>query len=458
MEVTMYIVKKRKNSTFRPSGEGFTTSVTLKQDVSVLRPVFLLGIQFPGISRPKENYLVWGERYYFITDMIYKTKSVMEIYCEVDVLATYKDEILERPVFIARAEDSFNSMLYDQYIPMQANYEWTATRSAALEDYSGEGSYIIRTIGKSRVTSSMGVTGYAVNRNTLKEVLDFLFTDGNYDFLADAVVKSFFNPFQYIVSIDWFPFHPNYFCQDGASPFEEIMLGWWSTGIKAHVVNKDSLTPFLNVSFPPGRYGDFRDSSEQWTETRCFVPGCGMFFLNPADVQNGLDFKYSIDVATGQTLVNVYQAGEQYMIANFSGQMSTTVSIGQLQSDLQKPVTGVIDGISSFLSNPFKGVADLLGTTADIAMESNKPTPNFNGSAGNVGAITNIHNIYLLRKQYYAADYPNAQLGRPLCKHDLLSNHTGYAQCLAASLSITSAMSEEIDLINRYLNGGVYLE
>lgn len=458
MTVYLYNVHKRRNSTYRPSADGLKINCRLKDDVSILNPVFLFDLQWEGSGLPDANYLKWDTRYYFVNDIVFVTSRIVEIRCSVDVLATYRDSIFTQDVFVARSERGYNKWLYDQYVPMSSEFSWSVERSPALPNYSSGGSYLIRTVGRSATTSSVGIVTYAVTRQTMREILDFLFTDGNYDFLADATVKSFFNPFQYIVSVDWFPFAPINFCEDGKIQFENVLLGWWDTGVKAHVVNRDYLDPWLNVSVPSGRYDDFRDMSEQWGDVHIYLPGCGVFFLNPDDCNTSLDVRYSIDVATGQALVRVLRGGTEYVIGVFSGQMSTSVSIGQLQSDLQKPVSGVIDGISSFLSNPFKGVADLFGVTADIAMESNKPTPNFNGTAGNIGTINAVHNIYTFRKQYYATDYPGVQLGRPCCKHGKLSSYTGYVQCLGASVSISKALRDETIMINDFLNGGVFVE
>ena len=72
MQITCYNFAKEPNSTKQPTG-GRNITCTLKDDCSIMHPVFLLnGWQMT------DNYVKWGSRYYWIEDIVIKTKDYAE--------------------------------------------------------------------------------------------------------------------------------------------------------------------------------------------------------------------------------------------------------------------------------------------------------------------------------------------------------------------------------------------
>ena len=55
---------KKPNSTKQPSGSGTQLDVRLKENCSVLNPIFIVN----GYNL-SHNYIKWGSRYYFIDDI-----------------------------------------------------------------------------------------------------------------------------------------------------------------------------------------------------------------------------------------------------------------------------------------------------------------------------------------------------------------------------------------------------
>ena len=88
-------VSKRRNSTLRPSLSD-TRNVKIKDDTSIDRPVFILtGNDF------NYNYAKWNDHYYFIDDIKSIHNNLIEVSCILDVLATYKDYILNSTQYVS---------------------------------------------------------------------------------------------------------------------------------------------------------------------------------------------------------------------------------------------------------------------------------------------------------------------------------------------------------------------
>lgn len=83
----------------------------LKGECSILSPVLIvqdLGITTCNYAQIQD----FGERYYFITDMITLNESTLEVHLAVDVLMSFKTDILASRAIVAR-----NQNMYNRYIP-----------------------------------------------------------------------------------------------------------------------------------------------------------------------------------------------------------------------------------------------------------------------------------------------------------------------------------------------------
>lgn len=86
MQITLGKMRKRPNSTKRTLSASTTVNnITLKEATSIYSPTFILH------TDPSDyNYVVWGEKYYYIEDKIYVSYGVFQIVCKLDILATYR--------------------------------------------------------------------------------------------------------------------------------------------------------------------------------------------------------------------------------------------------------------------------------------------------------------------------------------------------------------------------------
>lgn len=88
--LTIGKMSKRPNSTKRVlTSSTSVTNVTLKENVDIKAPVFKL-----NFDTSDYNYVIWGDRYYYIDNTVYISNNLWEIRCSLDILATYRDALL----------------------------------------------------------------------------------------------------------------------------------------------------------------------------------------------------------------------------------------------------------------------------------------------------------------------------------------------------------------------------
>ena len=72
---------------------GLTIYGNLKENTSIVNPVFIVETPIDVLSNYNYVYIYKFSRYYFITDMVTINNSLTEIYLHVDVLMSFKREI-----------------------------------------------------------------------------------------------------------------------------------------------------------------------------------------------------------------------------------------------------------------------------------------------------------------------------------------------------------------------------
>lgn len=94
---------------------GYTTDCSLKDNTSMFRPVLLISSStgYPEFDEMNYLYLPAFKRYYFIDDIISVGNNLWEIHCHVDVLYTYKEQILNQDAVIRRQQTKYNLYLND---------------------------------------------------------------------------------------------------------------------------------------------------------------------------------------------------------------------------------------------------------------------------------------------------------------------------------------------------------
>jgi hypothetical protein len=84
----------------------------LKEQTSIINPVITLQYDRPFIYN--YCYIPEFERYYFIENVDIVRANLYRVYLSVDVLETYKTEILNQAVIVEKNENNYNNYLPDE--------------------------------------------------------------------------------------------------------------------------------------------------------------------------------------------------------------------------------------------------------------------------------------------------------------------------------------------------------
>lgn len=114
MQVTLYTTTSDRNMLNKELQQIKTMDVKLKDDCTLLNPVFEVSkIAFSEISKANYCYIPDFGRYYYIGNSDFLTGGIVSIPCEVDVLMSNKDDILNITGTVKRAENLNNGYLLD---------------------------------------------------------------------------------------------------------------------------------------------------------------------------------------------------------------------------------------------------------------------------------------------------------------------------------------------------------
>ena len=489
MAITVYFanIAKKRNSTLQGT---FTDSkdVVLKAPTSIDRPTFLVSAAAFDYNAAK-----WGDRYYFITDVVSVRAGQWEVSCILDVLATYKTDILASTQYVCYSSQNGDTWLADTRIPV---------KKSATVDHSQVSPSVFSSIGfyALTVTGKTGTEVFALDESDIKALIADINTwandlvdginDGtlfgiNYDFSTpqDALESlayitsqtgvlgnSYANAPQNIRSCLWLPLSKSQF----VSGSKRIYLGNWDTGITADQVKIGPVSDSFTISIPWQR--------SDWRRAVCeslllYLPFAGCINI-PVDLvinETTLTIRWSISATDGTIAYFVY-GGSNNIIGTYGGTLGANYAIGiNQQSSLGEVVQTAYNGLERTVSaaintsiSPFSIAAGIAGVAmngantayevADVMMSTHPTTiGNFGGCTG-IGLTLGV--VFLISVAHDTIISPAsmaATMGRPTMKPLTLSTLSGFCQCANAHVA-AAAQAEELDAIDSYLNSGFFIE
>lgn len=474
MDIIVYSgFSKPINSTKQPTG-GQSISVYLKHPTSVVNPVF----RITGFNTAW-NYIQWGNRYYYVRDIVIMTDMQAEYICEIDVLATYKTTIGASSQYVVRAASAYNGAINDALYPMTAVRTMQKTNPTIGSGFvfPQAGAYVFGIQGKSDGDTFGCTTYYCMDVYHAKDLLDAIFNINLTDYQArtveelggvpQALYMATINPQQYIVSCKFLPFDAE---SVGSGAAEHIMFGWYDSGVSAVVFDPsfDAL-PYVDGTFtlpkhPQASRGNYLNNAPFSEYVLSFMP-FGDIVL-PADLMVGITqiyYKCICDVITGMATLRVY-AG-----TNDSGQLLATVA-GKVGVDIAIS-SGLYDTSSSgakgraisgaFASAMQAGLEKMdLGAAAGFTANgvvNSILTPSVSTS-GNNGALDFLEYPIVLYSRFAGVvDDDPAQNGKPLCAIRTINTLSGYIKCINVDIDTVGTSAEKTAIIS-YMERGFFYE
>ena len=486
--VTFYTFEKHSNSTKQPSG-GTTYNCTLLQPCGVMSPQIQLEI---GQSNPVDYnyaYIPDFNRYYFIRDWSWD-RGIWTATMAVDVLASFKEDIGNSSQYVLRAAAESNGFITDTVYPGTATFTKQVTQLSGMPFWKDlvNGEYVLGVVGAGPSGMAMGAsTYYAMSPPAFAEFAGQLFGEDNWLELegdpitfrwpqvrGDAqsftttleevnipvnfpMLKTMFNPAQYITSCMWFPFVP----AEGSAA-SEIALGWWK--IPAGVVSvSPTYEKTYTVSIPahPQLARGYYLHMPPYSRYTLFFPPFGTIPLDGSYfVQDTvLTCTIRVDMVSGAGILelSVPSAG---IIYRASAQIGVPVSTGQIASaGLAGAIVGGVSTVAGVVGSAFTGNVGqaIMNGVSGVGDTANGLMPQVtvrgaNGSKAEYGTTP-----FLLSEFMQVVDNDMEHLGAPLCAVRQLSSLPGYQMIARPEIDSTCTAAEN-DQITEFLRGGYYYE
>ena len=380
---------KRQNSTKQPDTTNWEElEVTLKGGTSIEQPTLTLKHNFFNY-----NYVVFRDRFYFVDDIVALRNDLYEVSLSLDILATYKSEILASTQFVSYSSVSGGTWLADTRIPVLKNTV-VRTDSTALPFFLNEGYYILSCIGK------VGSCLYALSLTNLKALIASI-AGGNDDFQQDAInrVNNYFggqppqtaeealyafaqvstqndilgkaygNAPSCLRSCVYVPFVVP---AVGGEP--SIYLGNYSTGVPGVVVSAKPVTDSVTVSIPwyfPN--GDWRRGYCE--QVYLYLPLVGMVSVSSDNLThtNSITINYSYTVTDGTVAYQVVAGNE--IIGSYGGSCAINYPLGVNQQASAGQVTqsimqGAVQTVSAGITGNVVGAVAGIAATAYNALDT----------------------------------------------------------------------------------------
>lgn len=466
MDIIVYNFSKRTNSTKRPTGGTTINNVVLKTPCDVLSPVLEL-TKMPSLA----NYAFIPKlgRYYWIESIERKTNAVDVVKLSVDVLATYRDNILSSNQYVLRSSSNYDTSIMDTWYPQKSGCTVLTTKTE-FYTYDTE-CYMLGVVSKS-AESVTGATQYALMyKGQVKELLDFLFTPENFTSeIVDDVVKTFFNPFQYITDCMYFPFNPK---KDLG--LNDLKLGWFepkgSDGQNVactYIKDKAWKGSTLQVAIPRPISGDINDyrNYAPFCTYRMYIPFAGWINLdaNLLKGQTAIDIIGTLDYPTGTLLLEIRSVPSANIITTIECQCATKIPLAQVSysQSILSGASAIIGGIAEGASNVldligFDSASEKVSGIGDSIRTAGKQV----STKGQMGCIAQSEFIWdiILECDYFSSVQTDREdFGSPCCKTLNIGSLSGYCRCLDPHIAISTAFKGELEAIENYLKGGVYID
>ena len=448
---------KRKNSTKRPTG-GTSVTCTLKEGTSIESPVFLLTGNLFTVT-----YVEAFSHYYFVTDIKSVRNGLTEIYCKMDVLATFKSDIGSYTAFIERCDYYNNPLLPDPLVAIFNDETVYDATTAGSFFFSTSCIYVLSVINNKG--SEAGYCSYYVlDTATLQNVARYCsnaWDSGSTD-LIDWIQSTFLKTFESIVDCIWLPVDMS---KVVGTTSENILIGVDDIGITGKRITGSTVVLGSASLAIPGSYTDFR-KGPPYTIGKLFIPMYGMVDFNPLDFEGGdVNCVIYCDVATGDTVCYIKNDNGK-IISTITYNLAVQCPIGKVGADATGTASGILSTaagiVGAVATHGAASAAAGIGATASAVntlATAVAPTVSVKGGKGGRALSRNTDfSITIIEKATNdPADLRDTH-GQIWMKSGTISGViSGYVQCANASVPI-NGMDAERDEVNAFLNSGFYYE
>lgn len=467
MQATFYQFAKRTNSTKLPSG-GQEFGIDLKAPCNIIDPEIKIATQNDPTGY-NYCYLPTFSRYYWVKNWTY-SDGLWKASLTVDTLASYRDQIGYSTEYVVRSSAKYNGTISDGLYPATAEVRsvTSAFQGGFSETISG-GFFVIGFIAKA--ANSIGAITYAVMTPTnAKKLSAKLLTDVSYlsidnTEISDSLTKVLFNPYQYIVSCNYFPF-------DIAKITAHLPLvlsvdvGWWSIDVPCWILGEDNnkLTKSVSVSIPKHPQAVSRGgycNASPYTDYTIFLQPFGVIPLDASKLWGAvtLSIQYMVDLFTGDSILRILTNTNQ-LVYETTAKLGVSIQLSNIAFDIPSGSGGLLQtGIAAAfggLQAAFSGgsISDVGNGILNAAQATNADVAS-KGATGSTIAFDTVP--YIVARFKILVDDNNEHHGRPLCQRVQLFSIPGFIMVDDPDIALP-ATAAEIDSVKSYMKNGFFLE
>ena len=492
----LYLYKqfaKKENSTKVPPSGTLTLALQgiLKEPCSIMTPVIKIE-RLPADAIPGDyTYARWvqADRYYFIEDWVW-VNGLWEVHMKEDVLATFKTQIGNSTEYVLRTDSTtdFNGEITDTTYP--------ATTDIVSESYSLSnifttdltvGCYIVGIISGGTSQAVGAISYFAMTSAQFGALKDKLFSNDNLEImgiidsggqqlvqdLSQEVLKTLYNPYQYIVSCMWFPFGKS--AIPSTSPVSSIKIGWWDYPLSGDRLYAQTFElgneQFAITAHPQASRGSYLNYAPYTRRTLL-----GRFGSVPIDttmfiVGNKINISYMIDLITGQCYTKISRRDEstspvsEDLLIERNFLLGVPIQIAQVGTDYLGTAVSAINTIPQIMGGAISGIASgkgaimgaIAGGASGIYNTLQSAMPQVESSGQNGSFLAPANNTHVIEQFYKIVDEDIAHRGRPLCELRQLNTLSGFILCAEGEIDISCYDNERKEIV-RYLTEGFFWE
>ena len=498
LNLNLYSFAKKDNSTKQPTLEtAKLVQGILKEPCSIMTPVVRIE-RLPNDAMPFQyTYAKWVEanRYYFIEDWTW-VNGLWEVRMKEDVLATFKTQIGNTTEYVLRTDSTvdFNGEITDTTYP--------ATTDIVSESYSLNnvfttdltvGCYIVGIISGGQTQAVGAISYYAMTSSEFGSFKEMLFSDDNLITMGLAildpstgtltptitdisleVLKTMYNPYQYVVSCMWFPFGKS--AIPSSTTVTGIKIGWWEyptlTGNRLYAQTFElGNEQFAITAHPQAARGSYLNYAPYTRRTII-----GRFGSVPIDttlfsVGNKINISYMIDLITGQCYCKISRMDEtpatpaEDLIAERNFLIGVPIQIAQVGVDYLGTAVSALNTIPQIMGGAISGIASgkgaimgaIAGGASGIYNTIQSAMPQVETGGQNGSFLAPVNNTHVVEQFYKIVDEDISHRGRPLCELRQLSTLSGYILCAEGDIDISCYDNERKEIV-RYLTEGFFWE
>lgn len=403
-------------------------------------------------------------------------------------MATWKSAIGAHTGYVLRCASESDGAIKDTFYPAKSgpvhNSKAISLSAGGVTwtDSLASGTYVVGVISGQGtgsinyyVMSPSEFTAFcnAVYNNTGDWMNSALITD-----ITTDLLKTLFNPFEYIVSAMWFPM-----TVPAGSALGAIPLGWWSVPASGAKLISD-LVPLIQytVTIDPhpqaATRGSYLNSGPYTNITLDFQP----FGLIPLDASivcgHTLTLNLFVDYITGTACLHIAVNGDNStttIVYSSPAQVGVPIQV----SGRQPSIGSIISGAASAVVSSIQVGDGVLGDVAHVAntmfTELSQGKELKSSAAGVLNAVSQglmrmsstgsngsraqlaVDEFYVSEDYLLLTDEDNAQFGRPLYAVRQISNLSGYIQMGDSDITFPG-MAEELNAVRTVMTQGFFYE